>query len=228
MSVDCAIFTVSLGFSAPDPFSAFVPRWYAALASMDPPPAEVCIACPFDDVTGVDVPPVGFSIPVRIVRVASRHMTDFLSAAVNHASTKWVSWCGLDDVVTSDALADLKQADADGYELVAGNYVADGRIVGGWDVHAMARGGLNNTAANSPFTKSAFARAGGWPDVHFHDWGLWLRLAAAGVRVKTTNRVGMVQDLGHTHVTRSGVQMPSDLRQQAMREIAGIVAELGL
>lgn len=226
MTVDCAIFTMSLGFQNPDPFARFVPGWYAAIAGMDPLPAEVCIACPYGDASGIDAVPADFPVPVRIVRVASTHATDFLSAAVNHASTHWVSWCGIDDRVTPDALADLPDAgDADA-DLMVGWYLADGRRVGGWDVWAMAVGGVNNTAANSPFTKRAFHAVGGWPGIHFDDWGLWLRMAHSKVRLHSTHRVGMVQDLGHDHVTRSGVQMPGELRRTAMAEVAALVAQL--
>lgn len=226
-TVNCAIFTMSLGFRDPDPFARFVPNWYRSIAAMNPLPSEVVIALPPGDSSGADRTPDSFPVPVRIVRVPeSRNPTEFLNAAVSATTAKWVSWCGIDDVVTPDALADIPMADEAGADVMASWYLADGRKVGGWEPRAMAAGGINNTAANSPFTREVFARVGGWADIHFHDWGLWLRLTKANARVFITDRVGMVQDLGHGHVTRSGVQMPIDLRIMAVNEINSLVRQL--
>lgn len=228
MTVDCAIFTMSLGFTEPDPFARFVPGWYATIAAMDPAPAEVCIACPPGDASGAATPPQEFPIPVTVVRVDGYNPTDFMQAAVRACHTKWVSWAGLDDRVLPAALTDIPSADAAGAELLVGKYQSGsgGSVIGEWNPAALATSGRNDMAANSPFTREAFERVGGWPDIHFHDWGLWLRLARAGVKTFATNHVGMVQDLGHHHVTRSGVQMPGDLRRTAMAEIRVLVDQL--
>jgi hypothetical protein len=227
MSVDAAIFTMSLGFSNPDPFARFVPGFYEAIAAMDPAPAEVCIACPFGDSSGVDDPPADFPVAVRIVRVTSRNVTDFLRAAVLHSGTKWLVWCGIDDRMTPDALADIASGDAVGADVIACKCrTSSGEVIGHWNLDELMRGGLNRMAPNSPFTRAAYDRAGGWPDIHFHDWGLWMRMGHAGVRVMHSDRVGMRYDLGQNHMTRSGVRMPWEDRVSAMTEIDQLVQSL--
>jgi hypothetical protein len=226
---DAAIFTISLGWKKPDPFAAFVPGWWAAIAAMHPRPAEVCIAVAEGDASTVTDVPIGFPVPVRFVTLAGRSVTQFLTAAVLASTARWLVWCGLDDRMKPDALRDIADADAAVAELVAARYEAGagGPIRGGWNVAEMAFGGVNNTSAASPFRRDLFNRVGGWPDIHFHDWGLWLRMARAGAVVFDSPRVGMVQDLGYKHATRSGVQMPDSQRHLAMAEICKLVEENG-
>lgn len=226
MISECTLFTMSLGFKNPDPFARFVPQWYRAIAAMDPLPAAVCVAHPYGDASGVTHVPDGFPVPVLFVEVVSRNPTDFLQAAVERAPTAWVSWAGIDDTVLPDAFRDVAAATAAGADVIVGKYVADGCVYGDWSPQQLTSGSLNRMAPNSPFTVAAFRRVGGWPDVHFHDWGLWIKFAHAGVTVFHSDVVGMIQDLGHHHVTRSGVQMPIELRQMAMQQIADLVQEL--
>lgn len=224
---DACIFTMSLGFASPDRFASFVPGFYAAIAAMAPAPSEVCVACPPGDASGVDSPPAGLTVPVRIVRVDSRNPTDFMRAAVEHSAAKWLVWCGLDDRMTPDALLDIESGDQVDADVVACKCrTSAGEVLGQWNLHELTRGGLNRMAPNSPFTRAAYSRAGGWPDLHFHDWGLWLRMAKAGVTVLPSDRVGMYYDLGEQHETRSGKRMPGELRARAMSEIQSLVREL--
>lgn len=217
---------MSLGFRRPDPFARFVPGWYEAIASMDPIPAQVCVACPADDASGVDTPPADFPVPVRIVRVDDTNPTAFMRAAVEKTITKWLVWCGLDDRMTQHALADIAAGDAYGADIISQKArLSTGGVIGHWNVPALTRGD-NQVAPNSPFTRAAYDRVGGWPDIHFHDWGLWMRMAAAGVCVLSTDTVGMEYDIGEDHVTRSGVLMPAELRARAMNEVASLAGEL--
>lgn len=218
---------MSLGFTSPDRFAGFVPGFYAAIAAMSPAPVEVCVACPHGDASGVDDPPDELVVPVRIVRVDSLNPTEFLRAAVEHSASDWLVWCGLDDRMTPDALAVIEDGDAACADIIACKCrTSAGDVLGHWSLQELAFHGLNRMAPNSPFTRRAYERAGGWPDVHFHDWGLWLRMAKAGVKVLYSDHVGMNYDVGSNHETRSGVRMPGELRAQAMAEIRQLVNEL--
>jgi hypothetical protein len=222
-----SIFTMSLGFSRPDPFARFVPGFYEAISVMDPAPAEVCVAVAECDASGVTTPPTDMQVPVRFVALTSRNPTDYITAAVNLAKSKWLVWCGLDDRMMPDALADIDAADACGADLIVAKCrTSEGAVIGHWSPDELAKGGLNRMASNSPFTRAAFERVGGWPDIIFHDWGLWLKFAAAGVKTMETQRVGMYYDLGHDHVTRSGVKMPWEERVHAMTQITDLVSTL--
>jgi len=51
------------------------------------------------------------------------------------------------------------------------------------------RWGGNPYVAGSPFTRQAFQASGGFPDIALSDWGMWRRMARAGVAVASAGVV---------------------------------------
>jgi len=49
--------------------------------------------------------------------------------------------------------------------------------------------GGNCYVSGSPFTRQAFEVSGGFPDIAWSDWGLWRRMARAGVTFAAANEV---------------------------------------
>lgn len=226
-TADITVCAFSLGSGPPDPFARFVPRFYDAIARCDPMPAEVLVSRPAGNASGIDAPPAGMT--VRVIETNSGNATDHIVNLLEHVRTRWVTVPGLDDLVMPSAFADIDAATAAGAGWIIGKCYeghVGGLVRGRLDPVRLTSGGVNDIAPNSPFTVDAWRSVGGWDDVWWHDWVLWLRFLKAGVKTFETQHVGLMLDLGHDHVTRSGVQMPGDQRQMAMAEVAAVIREL--
>lgn len=229
-NADITVCAFSLGNGAPDSFAQFVPRFYEAILQCDPMPAEVLVSRPEGNASGIDAPPRGLPA-FRVITTNSSNATDHITSLLEHARTRWVTVPGLDDLIMPQAFADIDSATQAGAEWIIGKCYegfVGGPVRGMLHLDRLVRGGINDIAPNSPFTVDAWRRVGGWDDVWWHDWCLWLRFVKAGVQTFETQHVGLMLDLGYDHVTRSGVQMPSWQRQMALAEVAAVIAELGL
>lgn len=229
-TADITVCAFSLGNAAPDLFARFVPRFYDAILKCDPMPAEVLVSRPDGNASGIDAPPPGLPT-FRAITTNSSNATDHITNLLEHVRTRWVTVPGLDDLVMPQAFVDIDAATQAGAEWIIGKCYeghVGGPVRGMLHMDRLIRGGINDIAPNSPFTIDAWRRVGGWDDVWWHDWCLWLRFVKAGIKTFETQHVGLMLDLGHDHVTRSGVQMPADQRQMAMAEVAAVIKELGL
>lgn len=227
-TADITICAFSLGNSSPDQFARFVPRFYDAILRCDPMPADVLVSRPDGNASGIDAPPAGLP-SFRVITTNSGNATDHVVALLENARTQWVTVPGLDDLVMPQAFADIGAATAAGAGWVLGKYrreSADGEVVGSLDPKQLITGGVNNVAPNCPFTVEAWRSVGGWDDVWWHDWALWLRFVKAGIRTFETKHIGLILDLGRDHVTRSGVRLEASKRDEAMAEIEALVREL--
>lgn len=225
---DITICAFSLGSCENDPFARFVPRFYEAITKCDPMPAEILVSHPDGNTSGISNPPT-LGIDFRSIVVNSHNATDHITALLNNVRTKWVTVPGLDDIVMSQAFADIDQATKENAEWIIGKCYEGsigGSIRGQLNPHRLINGGVNDIAPNSPFTIDAWKSVGGWDDVWWHDWCLWLRFVHANIKTFVTSHVGLMLDLGYDHITRSGVQMPIQQRNMAMKEIVSLIKEL--
>lgn len=228
MTADITVCAFSLGSTAPDQFARFVPRFYDAILQCDPMPAEVLVSRPDGNASGIDSPPAGLP-SFRSITTNSGNATDHVVALLDNVRTRWVTVPGLDDLVMPQAFADVDAATEAGAGWIIGRCYegfVGGPIRGRLDPRRLATGGVNDIAPNSPFTVEAWRLVGGWDDVWWHDWVLWLRFVKAGIKTFETRHVGLMLDLGFDHVTRSGVQMPGDRRHTAMAEVQSVINEL--
>jgi hypothetical protein len=209
-----------------NPYAAHVDKWWAAVARMDPQPAEVIV--PHSDPEPLGV--IAKALPgIRVVPVSvvgGQRIEHYINPAVSAASQPWVSCIGIDDEYRPRALADLQEAHDAGAEILLWHH-DDFQCIRRhyWDPVSLR---TNNTVHGScPFRKTLWERVGGQPLVGWVDWAFWLRCAHAEARVFRSDQVGVLWDPGHTRNTWT-TQATSDGRILAARnqEIANLVREL--
>lgn len=176
------------------PYAAFVGRWWAAVAAMEPRPAEVVVVHSAGDPLGMlaTAPPGIAAVPVE---AEGARGDDYTRAGIAAASQPWVCCVGVDDVLQADAFADLAEADAAGADVLVWCH-HDGETIrrNRWTGRGLRE---NNTVhGSSPFRRATYDAVGGLPAVAWSDWGLWLRFAAAGATPHHVDRVGVLWDQG--------------------------------
>ncbi len=158
----------------------FVPRWWEAIQTLNPPPDQVIVASdrlhaqPFSQV----VKPCTWAYPQAF----------YLNAAVTAADTDWVWVCDIDDYAMPDALQGIDDVDADVWQM--GFKRSDGEVYIPPQLTAAQYLGMetNVFVAGSAFRVDAYRRAGGYRDVAIQDWGLWCVLAAHGATFESSGR----------------------------------------
>lgn len=223
-----SIVTVSWSSSNPDPFSQFLPRYWSAIAAMNPLPTQVVIAHNVNDYCGVTQIPDDFPVPVKLVPVKNGVRKDYQIASFDAVETEWMSFCGLDDQMLPGAHKDLifaKQAGADiclsGLTLTTGY-----QYWGKWNLEHLKP--HNRIPCHSPFTKKLWDELGPFPDVYWDDWGWWAKCWVAGVKAYESNEIVALFDMGAEHQTASGFLLDPQIKQKADEEIQKYLTELGL
>jgi hypothetical protein len=88
----------------------------------------------------------------------------------------------IDDRIRPNAMFEIRVVDAEVY--MAGLLNSDNVV--GISKNLSAKQVLDSRAnlinAGSAFKKWIWSEVGGYPDIRFHDWGLWRRLARHGAR----------------------------------------------
>jgi len=149
-----------------------------------------------------------------------------LNAAIDAADTDWVLFCGLDDEMLPDALTEIPEAEADGAEVLASGvrFSSGGTWMGRWEPHRLRS--APTLPAHSPIRKSAWSRVGGFDEMHYHDWGLWLKFAKHNVRAFQGTKPTVVFHAGENHETRSGARFAN--HEEAKREVLNYADSLKL
>lgn len=197
-----------------DTFARFVPRWAAHVAALDPAPDAIIVAGDREiEIEGA-------------TRLACwcpwKHPQAFyLNAAIGLAKTEWVWIVDIDDCALPDALAGLDEVDADVWQI--GYVRSDGRVT-----HIPRQDDVdtvferNGLTAGSCVRVEAFRRVGGFPDVAFQDWALWLRLVGGGASFAFSGRAGY-RYMRHP-ASRSELELQPKLRQRHLDEMEAVVA----
>jgi len=223
-----SVVTPSVSKTNPDIFSQFLPRYWNAIASMDPLPDQVVIAHSINDYCGVTNIPEGFPVKVKLIPVNATRTHDFGVAAMDAVETDWISFCGLDDQMLPDAYKDIQAAtEADADILVGGIKLSVGTdVMGRWALESIKY--ANNIAAHCPFTKRLYDRLGPWPDIRWNDWGWWAKCYKENVNVYHTDTRFVIFDVGADHPTESGIAFAGEERSQADIEVKKFIEELGI
>jgi hypothetical protein len=183
-------------------YAQFTARWWAAVLSMLPAPAEVVVAHTCPEPLGLLPGPA----TVRTVAVpcVKPDVVSMVNAAVEAATQPWVSVIGVDDCYTPTALTDLVKADAAGAEILVWHQREVGSHVWNcyWNPDVLQR--ANTLAGSCPVRRDLWLRVGGPPRIAWSDWGFWLRCAKAGATAYQSDVVGVDFDAGRGHATFSG------------------------
>ncbi len=107
---------------------------------------------------------------------------EMMNEAVRETSSEWVWPLGIDNFAFPWALNHLDGMDADVVQF--GYLRSDGApyLVPAHPGSVYLKLSRNPFVSDSPFRRSAFDRAGGFPDIGFEDWGLWRRMIKTGAR----------------------------------------------
>jgi hypothetical protein len=223
-----SVVTGSMSTTNPDSYSQFLPRYWAAIAAMDPLPDQVVIAHNVNDYCGVTDVPKDFPVPVKLVPVENGTRQDFHIAAFGAVETEWMSFCGLDDRMLPGAYKDLQSATDSGADIcVSGIEMTNGRkIVGKWSLDYIKP--YNCIPCHSPFTKRLWDELGPWPDLHWNDWAWWAKCWVNGVKAYESDNYVALFDVGTGHVTESGPLLDVQTRMKADEEIHKFFAGLGI
>ena len=213
-----ALYAMSASPGPQDTFKHFVPRWWSAVEAMRPLPDQVVIACREPDYSGIEQVPASLQSRTSIITAKATHLNELYDVAIAACDTKWVAWCGLDDIMMPDAFADISDADAAGAELLVGRvrWVSGGEWAGSWEPDRL--GDYNTLPACSPHTKQLWADVGGYPVVYFADWAFWAKVARRGVRFMHATRPQMLFDDGATRQTLSGRLANQSVKDRAAAE----------
>jgi len=159
------------------------------------------------------------------VPLSSGFGVEYFNAAVKAADSEWVAYCGIDDQMMPDAFADLNRAEELGANLMVGNLLMSNghRWMGAWNTIALQQ--FNTLPAHSPYKRSLWEKAGGYPDVRWSDWGFWLHATPHAVPYHS-QFITAIFDIGETHETMSGINLDTTIRQQADNEIAELIKSL--
>ncbi len=193
-------------------FAQFLPRWFNAIADLDPAPDNVVVATdrPVESEFG--------AWTLVVERCGPNYpQAHYLNAAVEATETDWIWVVDIDDVAMPDALEGIGDVQADvwqmGYESSYGERYVPPQLTAA-EYLALDH---NPFVAGSAFTADAFARVGGYPDVAIQDWGLWCNLAANNASFQSSGRT-------HFHymrhpLTRSETETTMDKRAKHLAEI---------
>ena len=122
--------------------------------------------------------------PIRLGQCSWRHPQAFyLQKAIEHADTDWVVISDIDDLLYPDALAGLEDVAADVWQMGFDDYVVPQLTA---EEYLRLEG--NPFVGSSAIRVSSFHAVGGFHDIAFQDWGLWRRMARAGMTFESSGR----------------------------------------
>ena len=107
----------------------------------------------------------------------------FSNRAVDALRTDWCWNMDIDDLVFPSALREIRVVDADVYAAGLVTSVAESKV--------------NLVNAGSAFKKWLWEKVGGYPDIGFHDWGLWRLMGRAQARFACSGSPDYLYRVGH-------------------------------
>lgn len=167
---------------------------------------DACFVAGFDQIVlasdRVRVVPQGVDLVVCPPCDQKYPIPFFSNCAVEALGTDWCWNMDVDDVVFPSALREIRNVDADVY--AAGLITTDGvkGISGRLDAWRVASSDLNLVNAGSAFRKWLWAKVGGYPDIGFHDWGLWRLFGRAEARFVSSGVPDYLYRTGHDSVSK--------------------------
>lgn len=219
--VSITLYTVVEG----EHYAQFIPRWWESVQHMTPAPDEVLI------VTGKTHRDTIESLDPQHINLTILHLDQpfsnaYFRAGVEYAASEWIGFSGIDDIMLPNGYKDVAAADAAHADIMVGTIILSNGAIwrGTWNTHALTQ--HNTLPAHSPFRRDLYDQAGGFPDIHWSDWGFWLRCATIGAKPFHSPEPIAIFDIGDTHETMSGVGLDPRKRIQADQELRTFIANL--
>ena len=162
---------------------------------------EACLAAGFDQVVlcsdRVRSVPRGVELVVAGSCDQRYPIPYFSNRAVDALRTDWCWNMDIDDLVFPSALREIRVVDADVY--AAGLVTSTGVNGLSRRLHwqQVAESKVNLVNAGSAFKKWLWEKVGGYPDIGFHDWGLWRLMGRAQARFACSGRPDYLYRVGH-------------------------------
>ena len=210
MGLPVSLVTIAEGSA----YAAFVEPWRAAITEMSRKPDEIVIVIGAKDAAGIR----GYDwseIPTKIVTLNEPFSTAYFNAAVCAASSDWISFCGIDDLMLPDAYVGID----DHAEIIVGTVLLDNVRAwrGSWNPEHMQH--YNPLPAHSLYKKDLWIEVGGYPDIRWSDWGFWLKCATTNPTVSYATHPLAIFNTGQDRETMSGVSLDPLIRMQADLEL---------
>jgi hypothetical protein len=210
-----------------DIFAQYCEPWWNAIKATSRKPDKVVICHWVPDTAGItsvpdwmpheDVVTVGFPNGTTTA--------EMLNGAIANCGTDWIMFIGLDDEILPDALKQVDEADAAGVDILSTGvrFTNGGDWFGSWDVSVLRD--RPPLPSNCPMRVRTLLEIGGFAEMKYHDWGMWVKLAKHGATAYQGNTYGMLFHHGERHETQSGIQSSGhDIGRQQVHDLA---AEIG-
>jgi hypothetical protein len=213
-----SLYTIAQGVE----YAQFASRWWSSVVAMDPLPDEVVIVIGKEDHAGIrDL--VTDDVNTRIVELDEPFSNAYFRAGADAGSCTWIGFCGIDDQMLPQAYADIPEATRAGAEILVGTVLLSSGTIwrGSWNPLSLRQ--FNTLPAHSPVRRSLYERAGGFPDIHWSDWGFWLRCADLHPQVMNSSHPTAIFDVGEDRETMSGVSLDPQVRAAADAEILTMI-----
>jgi len=125
----------------------------------------------------------------------------YSNRAVEALDTDWCWNMDIDDLIRPGALWEITVVDAEVY--AAGMRTSQGinHVPRGLDSWRVLSSKANHVPAGSAFKKWLWEKVGGYPDIGFHDWGLWRLMAREGARFAVSGQVLYDYRTGHVSMS---------------------------
>lgn len=206
-------------------YAPFVQRWWDSVIAMNPLPDEVIVVIGRDDAAGTRNVITDEAL-VRLVVLDEPFSNNYFTEGVKATTSEWVGFCGVDDMMLPRAYSEVQYATALGAEIMVGSVLLNGEKLwrGSWNPSVMHQ--YNPLPAHSPFRKELWERVGGFPDLHWSDWGFWLKCATQNPSVYQAVEPTAIFDTGEGRETMSGVGLDTRKRIEADQELRDFAASL--
>lgn len=210
MGIPVSLVTVAEGAT----YQSFVKPWRESILRMNRKPDEIVIVIGSEDSTKVRSHDWS-NIPTKIIELNEPFSNHFFNAATDAATSEWISYCGIDDLMLPDAYIDLDN-DTD---ISVGSVMLDEQTLweGTWDKEFMKH--FNPLPAHSLYKRALWEKVGGYPDIRWSDWGFWLRCAQTNPKVSQGKNPVAIFDTGEGRETMSGLHLDPAIRATADLEL---------
>jgi hypothetical protein len=206
-----------------DIFSQYCEQWWEAIRVCNKLPDKVVICHWVPDTAGITSLP-DWMPSENVLLIPFEYGTcvaEMLNRAIDQCGTDWIMFIGLDDQILPDALVEVEQAQAAGADILSTGvrFSNGGEWMGVWNTSVLAD--RPPLPSNCPMRVATLQDCGGFAEMKYHDWGMWIKLAKHNAKVYQGNTFGMLFHHGERHVTQSGIQSSHhDIGRQQVHALA--------
>jgi len=209
MGTSLTVYTVADG----PQYAHHIQPWWNSLTLTTPQPDRVVIVHGPHDTAGTRT----LTDPrITFIEMPEPFHNGYFNAGVQATHTEWVAYCGIDDRILPRAYKEIPTTTE---HILAGNILITNGTAwhGQWNPELLQH--TNTLPAHSPYRRKLWEQAGGYPNIHWSDWGFWLRCAKLKPTAKQSTEYQALFNLGETTETMSGPLLPEHKRTHANNEI---------